>query len=106
MENLGAAIWDVFFRVFEESVKEECKKRIEVTSQKAANAAYDKQMKEEDMGGGGFITGYPFSETTIAYTQTQLTNCERDTKEARAMMNFLKDRFLVDFEVTNTLTKP
>ena len=98
-QALAKAVFDVFFFQYSQALSDEIGARSEFHAAESANRAYEEEWRRND--GLGWCTNHPYSSSIIQYKKDQATRAEHNLKEAKALMNFVRDQFLEKFDVSN-----
>lgn len=104
-QNAAQFVWGVFVKAYEETIRAECKAEAELQSAKEANQRA-KQKYEDEFSSIGFGYHEPYNAAAISHMQSELERKSLEVKEAKYMIDFLRDRFLAGFEVKPTAKQP
>jgi cation transport regulator ChaB len=93
-QTIAKVIFNYFLAQYTDVVKRNCHASATLSAMKAANKAYEEDYRRNDMGVGGFMTGQPYTSHKIQYAEEDLKKVIEEMKEAEAVIQFLRDRFL------------
>ena len=94
-KEVAKAIFNFFLWQYDQALIEEINTRCEANAFKAANEAAEREYKEsQEMGWGPEL---PYSEATIKLKEEEVVRAQKSLAEARAFLNFIRDRFVDDF---------
>lgn len=96
-ENIAKAIFDIFFYQYSEALSAEISNRHNLSASEAANKSYEEEWKKQD--GLGWCSNHPFSNSDIEYKKSEVKKSEKNLKDAKALMLFVRDRFLEKFNI-------
>lgn len=99
--EVGKAIFNFFLWQNEQAISEEIAARSRLRSAEAANLAAHSEYERENMGVGSHFS-LPYKESDFVAMRREAEKTATNRIEAKAMMNFVRDRLLEKFvEVTN-----
>ena len=95
-KDVAKAIFDFFLFQYQQAVGEEINARCEFNAAVAANEAAQREYANEEWG-GGFGPSLPYSQAVIDNKKREAEQAKKDLAEFKAMMNFVRDRFVEKF---------
>lgn len=90
-------IWNIFLKAFEDAVLDNANALSKAISLKEANRIALESLRDELSGVG--YNQLPNSERAIRQAEEEHSKAYQNLQESRAMLTFLRDRFLVGFEI-------
>lgn len=91
-KELAKAIWDFYLFQYDVAMINDIEVRAELQSYYAANqSAADEYRQNNEFGWG---PPQPYSQSIIDVKKHEAANAARNLIEAKALLNFVKDRFL------------
>ena len=94
--SVSKAIYNTFFWNYTECVRHTVQKRAELASKEAANTAFRYELEKEGFG-GGFSPSNPYSEANLEFARTEVIEAEKEEKDLKVVMEFLRDKFLTEY---------
>lgn len=86
-------VWNLFVATFENAVLVRANALAEFEGQKYANKTYTNTIDGEV---GGFGSRFPYSDEQIKASEKRCKDAEANLEDARAMLTFIRDRFLAN----------
>lgn len=97
-KDVAKSIFDYFVWQHRAAIQHEIETRSRYNSAVAANHAAQTEYDKEDMGGvGGFEAHLPYSDQELKKMQRDSEISKKDLDDARALLNFIRDRFVEKF---------
>lgn len=93
--NLATVIFDFFLWQYKDAVVEEIKSRCELHAAESANAAAKQEYAKEGLC--GFGAHLPYSSAALESMKSKAARTLRQVDEARALLDFVKDRIIAGF---------
>lgn len=91
-KELAKAIWDFYLWQYETALRDEIELRSELEAYKSANrAASDEYRRNNELGWG---PPEHYSSIVIENKKIDAENAKQNLHEAKALLNFVRDRFL------------
>ena len=94
--EVGKAVFNFFVFQHEQAVSEEIAARSRLNSAEAANDAAQREFERECGGLGSHFT-VPYNASALHAMKTEAERRAKDRVEAKAMLNFMRDRLLEGF---------
>lgn len=96
-KELAKTIWDFFLFQYETAVRDDIGVRCELDSYSAANESAKREWAKDDYNVGGFGPPEPYSSAVINNKKREADEAKRNLLEAKALLNFIRDRFIDKF---------
>jgi hypothetical protein len=94
-KEVAKTILDFFIYQHTQAFQEEINTRCELNACKAANTAAEREYKEsQELGFGARL---PYDAYNIEQKEKELERAQRDLVEAKALLDFIRDRFVEKF---------
>ena len=97
-KEVAQTIFDFFMWQYEDSVRNEISARCDIEAAKAANAAASCEYEKENLG-PGMGPRLPYNTSDLFSKTTEANRAKKQLKEAKLLLNFIRDRFIDKFIV-------